>query len=452
MIYNLLTEKIIYPLFDLMSGRDINKLYIKYRENQWKSQEAIEAKQFRDLKKLIVHAYKTVPYYQNLFDKKGLKPSDIKNKKDLLKIPTLTRDDITKNSSKLISRKFDRTHLIASQSGGSTGQPINFFQDLKCLDSHKAALMRFHINMGLRLGDRTVKIWGAPREINASKTLKGQIFEKLNNRLFLDGFDLSEKTMADYVSKIQKFKPKLIMGYVQCLDMLAQYIRKHKIKGIRPKASFTTSSVLYPHIRKRIENTLGCQVYDEYGACELGPVAHECDEHRGLHIDTEICYVEFIKNGKPAKPNEEAELIITTLTNYGMPLIRYEVGDVGSYTKRKCSCKRGLPLMNDLVGRTFGVFTAMDGRKVHGYYFTNRLFMQMPNVKQFQMIQKTKKDYLIKIVKNPEFGNKDSKHIEKMLKEKLGKGIKIRYQFLKKINPESSGKYLYTKSHVKEGY
>jgi len=108
--------------------------------------------------------------------------------------------------------------------------------------------------------------------------------------------------------------------------------------------------------------------------------------------------------------------------------------------------------MKDVLGRTFGVFTAMDGGKVHGYYFTNRVFMQMKNVKQFQMVQKTKRNYVVKIVKQKEYGAGDVRRIERMLREKLGEKINIHFEYLRKIHPESSGKYLYTKSFVKEGY
>jgi len=452
MFYSWLNKHILFPLFDLLSGHTITKQYKQYMRNQWRSREQIEKTQFNNTKKLLMHAYRNVPYYTKLFKKHRIDPRRIKTRKDLLKIPILTKEDINKNRKPLISKTAKIKSLSISQSGGSTGEPITFYLDKHALDAHKAINMRFYSMMDLRIGDRAARIWGQPRVISAAKTLKGRIHERLNNRIFMDGFDLSEKTMRKYVKRILKFKPKLIMGYVLCIDLLAQYIEKHKIKGIQPNAVFTTTSVLYPDIRSRIERVLGCKVFNEYGSCEVGAVAHECKEHKEMHMDTEICLIEFINNGKPAKPNEDAELIVTTLCNYSMPLIRYKIGDIGSFSNRKCNCGRGLPMLESITGRTFGVFTALDNSKVHGYYFTNRVFMKMPNVKQFQMIQKTKKDYLIKIVKNPGFNDDDTAFIEKMLRDRLGKGINIKYQYLKKIDPESSGKYLYTKSYLKEGY
>jgi phenylacetate-CoA ligase len=443
MVIAWLNQKVLYPLFDRLAGHKITAFYDEYMQSQWE-----DTKWFQRMRDFITYAYKTIPYYQELFDKNNIRPEDIKTREDLLKIPVLTREHINKYKDKMINKDY---RLSQSQSGGSTGEPITFFLSQEALDAHKAIGMRFYSMMGLKLGDRTVRIWGQPRVINAVNTVKGKIFERLNNRLFLDGFDLTEDTMGRYVKKIKRFRPKLIMGYVQCIDLLAQYIQKYKIKGIQPKAVFTTTSVLYPDIRRRVEKTFGCKVFNEYGSCEIGAIAHECSNHKGMHIDTEIAFVEFIKDGKIAEPGEDAELVITTLCNKGMPLIRYKIGDIGSYTEEPCSCGRNSIRIQHILGRTFGVFTALDGRKVHGYYFTNRVFMKMENVKQFQMIQETMEDYLVKIVKNPKFDEKDVSFIEKMLKEKLG-DINIRYKYLDKIHPESSGKFLYTKSYVKEGY
>lgn len=444
-------EKLLYPLFDTLASRSISSHYKDYLQAQWRNPATIKCQQFLTLKALLCYAYEKVPYYTQSFKKHKFDPKCISKEEDLLKCPILTKQDINKNRNLLIGKGVKRESLIESQSGGSTGEPIKFYVDNTTLDAHKAIGMRFYSMMDLPLGSRAVRMWGQPRIVDSSTTIKGKIYEWMNNRMFFDGFDLSEKKMGEYVKKIKKFKPKLLIGYVQCIDLLARYIIKNRISGIRPQAVFTTASVLYPEIRQRMGVVFKCKVFNEYGSCELGAVAHECNAHQGMHIDSEIVYLEFLKDGKLANPGEEAEIYATTLCNWAMPLIRYKVGDIGSYTDEPCACGRGSRRITSLLGRTFGVFTAIDGTKVHGYYFTNRVFMKIPNVKQFQMIQDDLEHYTIKIVRNPGFNSKDIEFIETKIKEKLGE-VDLEYEFLEKIDPEGSGKYLYTKSYVEEGY
>ena len=90
-----------------------------------------------------------------------------------------------------------------------------------------------------------------------------------------------------------------------------------------------------------------------------------------MHINAEHVYVECLKeNGEPAAAGESGELIITDLDNYGMPFIRYRIGDVGMLSDRKCNCGRGLPIMETVGGRTFDIIVGTNGRHLGGNFWT----------------------------------------------------------------------------------
>ena len=123
-IRNTLTENIIMPLGDLIMGLSISKHLRKLNSSQWWSRDQIENHQNEELRKLVTHAYNSVPYYRDLFIKLKLTPTDIQNKEDLEKIPILTKDTIKREGiSRFLSDIYPIQKLIKNSSSGSTGEP-----------------------------------------------------------------------------------------------------------------------------------------------------------------------------------------------------------------------------------------------------------------------------------------------------------------------------------------
>ena len=120
--------------------------------------------------------------------------------------------------------------------------------------------------------------------------------------------------------------------------------------------------MLLSNERRKIENVFGIKVTDRYGCEEVGLIASECEEHSGMHLNIEHLFVEFVKNdGFLADPGELGKIVLTDLTNRAMPLIRYQVEDVGVATDRKCACGRGLPIMSSVIGRVADFLIKNDG-------------------------------------------------------------------------------------------
>ena len=115
-------------------------------------------------------------------------------------------------------------------------------------------------------------------------------------------------------------------------------------------------------------------------------IAAECEKHEGLHVTIDNLYVEILKDGKPAKPGESGEIVITDLNNYGMPFIRYKNGDIAVQSDNACSCGRGLPLIHDIDGRKMDTITAFDGKVVSGGFFPH-LMKEIEEIGKFQVIQ-----------------------------------------------------------------
>ena len=144
-------------------------------------------------------------------------------------------------------------------------------------------------------------------------------------------------------------------------------------------------------------------------------------------------------------------IVATLLTDYSMPIIRYEIGDSGALTNKKCSCGRGMPMLKSVNGRTIDIFKTATGEKIYGDYFTH-LFYTEKDVKQFQVIQHSYEKIEVKIVFFESVTDKEQiyKRISDNIRKIMGNNVMIEFSDEKDIPVSKSGKRIYTISYVKE--
>jgi phenylacetate-CoA ligase len=229
--------------------------------------------------------------------------------------------------------------------------------------------------------------------------------------------------------------------------MLAKVVRKYGIGGIRPQAVQLTAEVVTQVQREFVEETFHCRVFNRYGCREVSLIAHECSAHSGLHILAENNYVEFLKDGQPVSVGEEGLIVITNLNNYGMPLLRYQIGDTGIPSNTICECGRGYPLMEMTKGRLVDIIVSPSGKLLHGEFFTH-LFYKIKGVRQFQVIQETRRDLQIKIVKGDGFSQETLHFLEQAIHTHGDPGFVVHFEICDRIPLSASGKYRFTMSEI----
>jgi phenylacetate-CoA ligase len=204
----------------------------------------------------------------------------------------------------------------------------------------------------------------------------------------------------------------------------------------------STSEVLYPAQRQLLEEVFDCQVFNRYATRELGPLACECKAHTGLHASVESAYIEILKDGRPAKPGEAGDVVVTNLTNYGMPFIRYQLTDLALwYPEDHCPCGRAHPMIKIEGGRHNDLFKRRGGGTVWGG-IGNPLW-DMEGVRKFQFIQKTLDHVVVRIVKDGPMSQAQRVEVERAVKAALGDQIKLDFEFPDEIPLERSGKHRY---------
>jgi phenylacetate-CoA ligase len=450
----------IYPhlyqyYWRMVSWKNNNKApyYLKQlRKSQFWSNEEIEKLQLKKLKNLISYAYKNVPYYKKILVEHQIHPLDITNLNDVQRLPILHKDIIRKNTDSLISTAGNKNDLQKDFTSGSTGEPLVLYRDKTYSEYAKADKYRSYEFSGYRQGNKLLYLWGAHRD-EPNKSFTSTLEQKINRTLFVNTFDISEENMMQRINKIKGFHPEYILGYASSLYFFAKFFEKNNIYPIHPKSIISSAETLYDYQRKRISTSFHAPVFNNYGCREVGAIACECNQHNGLHVLAENQYLEIIgRDGESAAPGELGKIILTNLNNYSFPLIRYEIGDMAKKsTITHCNCHRGLPLLDEISGRTIDNFIFPNGEIIHGGYFIY-IFLGIKSINHFQVIQEKINKLLIKIVKSDEFDEKEMQHILAKIKKELGQNIEIEIQYVEKIDKSPTGKHRVIVSKIIEEY
>ncbi len=216
------------------------------------------------------------------------------------------------------------------------------------------------------------------------------------------------------------------------------------------KAVVSTGEKLSLFYKELCEKTFKCKVFDSYSMREFGRIAQECGEHNGMHINSEMFFIEIVgTNGEELEDGREGRIVITSFDNYVMPFIRYDTGDIGRIIREKCQCGRVLPRIF-LSGRAGDNIQLGNGRKIHPsqlYKIFNRRFRE---IKQFQILQKTINDIVINIIPTERFRSEEKEKIRDEIVIELRQNIRIVVNTVDKLNLTSGGKIPVFISEIKE--
>jgi len=441
----------LFPLGSKIKGRNIYTLYKKLKEYEKHNKKQINEYVTKKYKYLLQHSYKNVPYYRKKWKEINFNPFyDFDSLKDLRKIPILTKEQIQQNLNSMIALNIPSNTLIKNFTGGSTGKPLVFYQTKEVKDLGAAEIYRNFNMCGWKFGDKYAFLWGADRD-SPKKTLQTFLEQKLRRYIWMNAFTLSEDLLKNFTLKLKKFKPQLLVGYASSLYELALYIEKNGIELNIPSVQ-SSAEKLYPIQRKLIQNSFNSNVFDRYGCREVGNIAHECSSHTFLHVSEHINYVEVLDQNNESITDDSGRITVTNLHNLGMPFIRYQNEDVGVLKSEKCNCGLETSLLEPTIGRESDNFITSSGKIIHGEFFTH-LFYNLPEIRQFQVIQESFNLININVVRNEAFNNinldklfaKIEKEIKEWFKEEE---LEICFKEVKKITPSPTGKYRFTISKV----
>jgi len=445
-LYTSFVANILFPAQEAYKGHTTLKVRKAMDDSQWWSAEQLESLRIERLRRLLSLAGKHVPYYRDLFARLAFDPNTVASTADLQKLPFLTKAIIRAEGERMKSEIAQG--LARFNTGGSSGEPLIFFIGNERVSHDVAAKWRATRWWGVDIGDPEIVVWGSPIELTAQDKVR-QIRDRLMRTELLSAFEMSEASLDDFITSIRRKRPAMLFGYPSSLSLIARHAEKRGIamNDLGIKVAFVTSERLYDHQRDDISRVFACPVANGYGGRDAGFIAHQCPQG-GMHITAEDIIVEIVdKDGSPLPHGKAGEVVVTHLATGDFPFIRYRTGDVAVMSDKPCSCGRGLPLLEEIQGRTTDFVVAADGTIVHGLAVIYPI-RDIPGIKSFKVIQETQERITVQLVLDKDCAPGVDEKITDGIQARLGKTVEVAIERLTEIPPEKSGKYRYIVSNV----
>lgn len=417
-------ERIILPLSDIITGQNISSYLRFLRKSQNWSREQLDEFQNQRLRILITHAYDNVPFYHDKMDELGLKPSDIKTKADLHKLPIITKALIKKKGiERFTASNIPEKQIIRVASSGSTGEPLFYLNTKQAYSMNIATNLRGWFSMGYRLGDRYIKLSQNPRKAPLKK-----LQDKVTNNLYLATNPLTDANFAYILEQIEKYRPKVIRCYPDPLLFLARYKKEHPEYSYSPMVITTTGNTLFPETRKEIEDAFGCKIADSY-SCEGNSTVFECPTHTCYHSSEEYGISEVVDESGCPITSGVGRLISTDLWNTAHPFIRYDTQDLVEVDDKPCECGRQHLKIKRILGRDNEVLVMPSGQRFIVHNFTGFFQTNTPKVNrsidQFQVVGRRNGTVLFRLVVNNRYSDRVGEYIAQFWQREFGVPVTI---------------------------
>lgn len=414
-------------------------------QTQWLSSEDVRDYQWRKLKALVAHAARVVPFYQRLFKDIGFDPEHF-TPADFQRIPIMEKEIFKENEADIVAREYEGS-LVRLRTGSSTGTPLWFYSSTRTQAYQNAAKLRCRRWWGIEPGDMMFEFWASPIELSKRALAHIAKDRYLMNHYLLSALNMTGEVMADYVSLMNRKKPRVIVGYPSALHLLAQHMRTTG-SGLRfkPKGVVVTAEMLLPAQREAIQETFGAPVINEYGARDGGLFAYECPEG-SMHVVAENVFLEVDPETSPDGDPARGDVLVTNLESFAYPFIRYRVGDQVTLSDKVCACGRGLPCLERIEGRKTDWLVDSTGKKIHGLVVAHTI-AKVQGIRQFQIVQKSPTELHIRIVKNNLYKDSDNAWIIESLAKYFTGPVHIRLHPVDRIEASQSGKHRFIINEV----
>lgn len=395
------------------------------------------AKQQRDLANIVAFAAAHTPYYaETLTPFLGHACPELcrRGTFDLGALPILRKDDVTRRLDDLLTDTTDRSQVKIGHTGGSTGKPLAFWYDDAKHELMRAGMMRSYRLSGWRPGQKILNFWGARQDVVPGGVFGTQLGDFIAAEHTLAAYEYTEAQLVEWARFIQRYRPVLLQGYASVLAEVARVVIDNRMP--MPKTLigvYSTAEVLDDSQRQLMQQAFGCKVFNQYGSREIPNIACEC--RRGnLHVFTDMVVLESLKT------DDENRLLVTSLTNRLMPMIRYEIGDSGRLLEDECGCGLPFPLMEMDLCRQNDLIHTRSGKTVHPSYF-NRLLYGQTQIRHYQWVQRDLDRITLNLVASSPLDTEALRSLEASLRRDVDAQMVLEVNYLDAIPRTVSGKH-----------
>jgi phenylacetate-CoA ligase len=429
-----------YNLYRQRYGQEYKAHKNMLLQSQNKPLDVLKREQNEELCRFIKYAQKHSSFYRELYA--GINLNQITSVDDLGLLPVVDKEMLRANIESVYT--ISPKDSIAAFTGGTTGKALQVRFTKEDFQKRMAYLDVFKLNLGVD-PFKCKKATFSGREL-FERSDSNKIFWRENwsykQRLY-STFDLTSKNIPLYIKDLNKFKPEIINGFVSAIYEIASFAETSNLNfDFIPEAIFTTSETLLPHHRSLIERVFGCRVYDQYASAEGAPFITEC-AHGQLHYCLDTGVIETIST--PAGN----EMLITSFTTHGTPLIRYKIGDLIEFKSGSCICGSNHPLVNKIEGRMVDSLESEKYGKISLSHLSD-VIKGLPNcVKNVQFQQAAKNKIIVLLaVDEKQYNVSTEQKIQKALCYRFGNETEFVFKTVDSIPREKSGKHALIKNLI----
>ena len=412
--------------------------YFGLLRSQYWSAERLRSYQEEGLRSTLAAAAR-IPFYEERLGR-------IRRLEDFAELPILRREEIDalfRSAQAVRPAKGSVAHAVSS---GTSGPRADFLFDRAHQQSRYAARARYLLANGWDPVRRSVWLVGAG-------LLNPDPDSDYEDRHFVDGrllvgvrFLSISMELSQLAAAIAKIDPFFIYVYPSVLKGLLTVFDQQDLRLPSLRRVLTGAEILEDAVRNRARQILAVEIAENYGSTEAF-IAWQCPSG-GLHQNAEHVFVELLDEaGRQAAVGDIGRVVLTTLANRVMPLVRYEIGDYAIAETGRCKCGRTLPLIGRILGRGMNLFRGTDGNLRATWDFAN-VILNFPDIEQFQLVQTALDRIVVKYVSRGSIGHEIESKIRTEFCTYLGGPVRIDFQRVNDIPRSAGGKFMLTVSEL----
>ncbi|HEY8119238.1 MAG TPA: hypothetical protein VIE91_08380 [Methylophilaceae bacterium] len=412
-------------------------------QTQWRSSKDIQDWQLLRAHAVASFAAEQVPYYATLRPLLSSRPMIAEEWQAL---PLTTRSDIQLQDEQMLARQIpaDQQPLGEVKTSGSTGSPLRAIATASTRLHWLANSMRDHLWHQRDFSGRLAAIRYVAKK--GAMYPEGKVSTSWGipaSLLFKTGPGMSLNIQCDISQQIEwlrRQQPHYLLTYPSNAAELSLALAQpgKRVESLKELRLF--GEVAEQELRGQCAERMGIPVTDMYSANEVGYIALQCREHGRYHIQAESLLVEIInEQGCQCEPGEIGRVVITTLQNFAMPLIRYSNGDY-AVPGTPCPCGRGLPVIERILGRSRNMLTLPSGEK-RWPSFGSSGFREVAPVLQCQLIQHSTGRLELRLVVERELVAEEEQKLRTKVLDALGQPFQIDISYHQQIERSPTWKF-----------
>ena len=427
----------------LVKKQRFNNLFFenlaKLEKSQYLSADDILRYKEDRLYGILEYAYQFVPFYKNYYDSYHVSPNDFKCLDDIRKFPVLTKELIRAHYKEMISTQYPREKLIHNHTSGSTGKALDFYQTKESLPYLWAIWWRLRKRFGVEYGDKSLNFTGKLVVPISAKRPPYWRVNKPMNQWLVNMQHMTKDKVKSIADMINREHFVFFSGYPSILYAFALLVEENGSEITNPpKAIFTGAEKMYENQKAVLKRVFpGSIITDHYGTSEGVVNASKC-EMDVYHEDFELGHIECKEPHWISGTEYEGDILGTCFQNFGMPFIRYEIGDSAVWSTKTCSCGLHSQVIKDIQGRTEDYVITPEWLRVQRFDY---LFKDMTSIKECQVVQRKLGEVVFRIVRRENYDIRCEDELKKLVKEYISPTIQCSFEYVGNIERTRAGKF-----------